>query len=328
MLPTDVSKRHSELHLLDVREQDEWDAGHIDGAQHIPLGELAARMGEVPRDRTVVAVCRSGSRSDRAARGLRAAGFAAENLDGGVTAWSRAGLPLVGQTGGPGRVIQGGRARDRLATLPDAGGALRTGGTPRRRGARRRAGRPPQDDGGKGARPHGRGRAQRPPRGARSRGDLRDRVAHPTRALLRLRASRRALRRDRPRGRLDVRPRLREVTAHRPEPRRLGSRDRLPRTSGLGPRLDLRHTAPARARFRRGGGLTARPLRTPDTWTKRSRAPKTHPKRPKRRAKASRNASPRYSIPTRPAWARAKRCSSRRPRRSDSSRDADTTGAR
>ena len=105
MLPTDVSKRHSELHLLDVREQDEWDAGHIDGAQHIPLGELAARMGEVPRDCTVVAVCRSGSRSDRAARGLRAAGFAAENLDGGVTAWSRAGLPLVGQTGGPGRVI-------------------------------------------------------------------------------------------------------------------------------------------------------------------------------------------------------------------------------
>jgi rhodanese-related sulfurtransferase len=105
VLPTDVSKRRSDLHLLDVREQDEWDAGHIEGAQHIPLGELAGRLDEVPRDRTVVAVCRSGSRSDRAARGLRASGIAAENLDGGVTAWTRAGLSLVGADGRAGRVI-------------------------------------------------------------------------------------------------------------------------------------------------------------------------------------------------------------------------------
>ncbi len=103
--PEDVSKRRSDLHLLDVREQDEWDAGHIDGAQHIPLGDLAARLGEVPKTQTVVAVCRSGSRSDRAAKGLRLSGFEAENLDGGVTAWSRAGLPLVARGGGPGRVI-------------------------------------------------------------------------------------------------------------------------------------------------------------------------------------------------------------------------------
>lgn len=105
VLPQDVSKRRSELHLLDVREQDEWDAGHIDGAQHIPLGELGARVGEVRKDRVVVAVCRSGSRSDRAAKGLRASGFEAENLDGGVTAWARSGLPLVATTGGAGRVI-------------------------------------------------------------------------------------------------------------------------------------------------------------------------------------------------------------------------------
>jgi rhodanese-related sulfurtransferase len=105
VLPTDVSKRRSDFHLLDVREQDEWDAGHIEGAQHIPLGELAARLEEVPRDRTVVAVCRSGGRSDRAAKGLRARGYASENLDGGVTAWSRAGMPLVAKDGRPGRVI-------------------------------------------------------------------------------------------------------------------------------------------------------------------------------------------------------------------------------
>ena len=105
VLPEDVSKRRSELHLLDVREQDEWDAGHIEGAQHIPLGQLATRLAEVPKAQPVVAVCRSGSRSDRAAKGLRLSGFLAENLDGGVTAWSRAGLPLVAKGGGPGRVI-------------------------------------------------------------------------------------------------------------------------------------------------------------------------------------------------------------------------------
>ncbi|HKC90364.1 MAG TPA: rhodanese-like domain-containing protein [Candidatus Limnocylindria bacterium] len=105
VVPEDVSKRRSEFHLLDVREQDEWDAGHIEGAQHIPLGELGSRLAEVPRERVVVAVCRSGSRSDRAAKGLRMSGFQAENLDGGVTAWSRAGLALVARGGGPGRVI-------------------------------------------------------------------------------------------------------------------------------------------------------------------------------------------------------------------------------
>ena len=105
VVPEDVSKRRSELHLLDVREQDEWDAGHIEGSQHIPLGELGSRLAEVPTEQVVVAVCRSGSRSDRAMKGLRLSGFEAENLDGGVTAWSRAGLALVAEGGGPGRVI-------------------------------------------------------------------------------------------------------------------------------------------------------------------------------------------------------------------------------
>jgi rhodanese-related sulfurtransferase len=52
-----------------------------------------------------VAVCRSGSRSDKAAKGLRAQGYDAQNLDGGVTAWARAGLPLVAKGGAAGRVI-------------------------------------------------------------------------------------------------------------------------------------------------------------------------------------------------------------------------------
>jgi len=101
----EFNRQRAEFHLLDVREDDEWTAGHIDGAQHIPLGELSARLGELPKERTIVAVCRSGSRSDAAVRGLRKLGFQAENLEGGVNAWDRAKLPLVDGTGGRGRVI-------------------------------------------------------------------------------------------------------------------------------------------------------------------------------------------------------------------------------
>ena len=54
---------NGELALLDVREQDEWDAGHAPGAHHIPLGQLGTRQAEIPTDREVVAVCRSGRRS-------------------------------------------------------------------------------------------------------------------------------------------------------------------------------------------------------------------------------------------------------------------------
>ena len=105
MLPQDVSKARAEHHLLDVREDDEWAAGHIEGAQHIPLGQLGERIAELPPEASIVAVCRSGSRSAAAVRGLRRLGYAAENLDGGVAAWSRAGLPLVDASGRPGRVI-------------------------------------------------------------------------------------------------------------------------------------------------------------------------------------------------------------------------------
>lgn len=105
MDPHALSKRQAEYHLLDVRERDEWDAGHLDGAQHIPIGVLGDRLSELPSDRPIVVVCRSGSRSGAAVRGLRQLGFAAENLDGGLISWARAGLPLVGQGGRDGRVI-------------------------------------------------------------------------------------------------------------------------------------------------------------------------------------------------------------------------------
>jgi rhodanese-related sulfurtransferase len=103
--PQDLAAQLAQRHLLDVREDDEWQAGHIEGAQHIPLGQLPERLGEVPKEARIVAVCRSGSRSGAAVRGLKQLGYDAENLDGGVTAWARAGLVLVDGAGRPGRVI-------------------------------------------------------------------------------------------------------------------------------------------------------------------------------------------------------------------------------
>lgn len=82
--------------VLDVREPDEWVDGHIPGAVHIPLGELAGRAGEVPADRTVVVVCRSGNRSAQGREILRAAGLPrVTSMAGGMLDWAAAGLPVV-----------------------------------------------------------------------------------------------------------------------------------------------------------------------------------------------------------------------------------------
>jgi rhodanese-related sulfurtransferase len=83
---------------LDVREPDEWRAGHIAGALHIPMGELGERLGELPQG-DIVAVCRSGARSGMVTDALRRAGYRVENLDGGMQACQRSGLPLE-PTGG------------------------------------------------------------------------------------------------------------------------------------------------------------------------------------------------------------------------------------
>jgi rhodanese-related sulfurtransferase len=91
--------------LLDVREIDEWQAGHSRDAQFIPLGELAARTGELTPDRRIVAICRSGARSERATEFLRAQGFDVVNLAGGMRAWAAAGFDVVTDDDGPGAVI-------------------------------------------------------------------------------------------------------------------------------------------------------------------------------------------------------------------------------
>jgi rhodanese-related sulfurtransferase len=91
--------------LLDVRELDEWQAGHAADAQFIPLGELEARAGELARDRRIVVICRSGARSARATMFLRGTGLEAANLAGGMRAWATAGLDVVTDDGAAGTVI-------------------------------------------------------------------------------------------------------------------------------------------------------------------------------------------------------------------------------
>jgi rhodanese-related sulfurtransferase len=90
--------------LLDVREPHEWQSGHAPKARHIPLGQLARRVGELPNGRAVVTVCRSGARSARAAAVLARDGRQVSNLAGGMHAWARAGLPVVARGGGPGHI--------------------------------------------------------------------------------------------------------------------------------------------------------------------------------------------------------------------------------
>lgn len=85
----------AKVHVLDVREADEWAGGHIDGAQHIPLGDLPGRFEELPDDKQVVCVCAVGGRSGRAAHFLNAAGKDAVNLDGGMVQWQAAGRPVA-----------------------------------------------------------------------------------------------------------------------------------------------------------------------------------------------------------------------------------------
>jgi len=84
--------------VIDVREPHEWEAGHAAGAIHIPLGDLPARLGEVPLGVPVHVICAAGGRSLQGAAFLEQHGVDAINVTGGMTAWHQAGLPSV--TGG------------------------------------------------------------------------------------------------------------------------------------------------------------------------------------------------------------------------------------
>ena len=90
--------------LLDVREDDEWQRGHAAGAQHIPMGEVPARIAEIDADAKLFVVCHLGGRSMRVAQYLAQNGYAPINVSGGMQAWADAGRPVVTDSGGVGTV--------------------------------------------------------------------------------------------------------------------------------------------------------------------------------------------------------------------------------
>jgi rhodanese-related sulfurtransferase len=81
--------------VIDVREPRERDAGHIEGTRHIELVELSAQAATIEHDRPVVFYCRVGARSQMAAQALRAAGFEAYSMTGGLLRWANEGRPLT-----------------------------------------------------------------------------------------------------------------------------------------------------------------------------------------------------------------------------------------
>ncbi len=92
LLPTDAV-------LLDVREPDEWAAGHVEGATHVPMGEVPIRVGELPAAAPLYVICRSGKRSGEVVLWLAEQGIDSVNVAGGMQAWAAAGRTMVSQTG-------------------------------------------------------------------------------------------------------------------------------------------------------------------------------------------------------------------------------------
>ena len=87
--------QRNDVVILDVREDSEYNAGHIPGATLVPLGQIPNRLDEIPKDKTVIAVCRSGNRSSQATNFLRQQGFEnVHNMTGGMNAWSQAGYEI------------------------------------------------------------------------------------------------------------------------------------------------------------------------------------------------------------------------------------------
>jgi rhodanese-related sulfurtransferase len=95
-----------DAYLLDVRDHDEWAAGHAPEAHHVPMMELLGRLDELPGDRDLVVVCRVGSRSAQVVAYLQAHGWdRASNLAGGMHAWQAAGRRMVSDDGSAAYVL-------------------------------------------------------------------------------------------------------------------------------------------------------------------------------------------------------------------------------
>jgi rhodanese-related sulfurtransferase len=103
----DVTELPENALLLDVREDDEWVAGHIDGARHVPMNQIPQHVNygdDISREQPIVVICKMGGRSAQVTAWLNQQGFEAANLEGGMLAWATSGRPMVSGDGQPPRV--------------------------------------------------------------------------------------------------------------------------------------------------------------------------------------------------------------------------------
>lgn len=95
-----VTDLPAEAVLLDVREDDEWAAGHAPDAHHLPMGEVAGRLADLPQAEPLYVICRSGGRSGRVVAYLVQQGYPAVNVDGGMRSWAAQHRPMVAERAG------------------------------------------------------------------------------------------------------------------------------------------------------------------------------------------------------------------------------------
>lgn len=100
-----VEQLPADATLLDVREADEWAAGHAPGARHLPMSELTARIDEIPDADPLYVVCRSGGRSARVVAYLAGQGHPVVNVEGGMQSWAAQGREVVAEGGGSPEII-------------------------------------------------------------------------------------------------------------------------------------------------------------------------------------------------------------------------------
>lgn len=91
--------------VLDVREDYEWEAGHIEGALHIPVDQIPSRLDDLDPDEDLHVICRTGGRSFRVTQWLIANGYSAVNVSGGMDAWIEAARPMVSENDSEPRVL-------------------------------------------------------------------------------------------------------------------------------------------------------------------------------------------------------------------------------